>query len=99
MIRHKCPSPAGSAGNSERDLHEAEIEEEIVEPRDAGIDALLAELRGEIFIMVAQQVRIGGVVIGDQNGVLADADVAFQALEEVAGEVFGVEEDFFSLKC
>ena len=40
--------------------------------------------------MAAQQLRIGGVVIGHQNGVLADADVAFQALEEVAGEVFGV---------
>ena len=90
MIRQKNPGPPGSARDPGRDLHEAEIQEEIVEPWDARIDALPAQLGGKILIVVAQQVGIGCVVIGDQNGVLADADVAFQALEEAAGKVFGV---------
>jgi len=50
-----------------------------------GIDALLAEFIGKIFIMVAQELRIGGIVKGYHDGVLFYAKVALKAFKEITG--------------
>ncbi len=49
-----------------------------------GIDALLAQFVGKIFIVAAQEFCVRRIVKCYHNGVSSDPDVAFQAFEEVA---------------
>ena len=72
---------------------EPEVEFEIVEPRDVGIDALLAQFVGKVFIMVPQEFGVGRIVKGDDKGVVSDPNVAFQTFEEIARQVRGVPID------
>ena len=55
-----------------------------------GIDALLAQFVGKIFVVCAQQFWLGGIVKSYHDGVLADAQVPFQAFEEMTCQVGGV---------
>ena len=69
---------------------EAEVELEVVEPGDVGVDVLVGEFFGEVFVVVAEEVGVGGVVESDDEGVVMDAEVAFEAGQEGAGEAGGL---------
>src|ERR1035437_3070073 len=68
-------------------LFEAEVEFEVVKPRHAGIDSFLLQPLGKVFKVLFPLMSLGSVVISDQDRVLVDAHVAFQAAEQVAGEM------------
>ena len=59
-------------------LAKAEVELEVVEPRDAGGDVFAFEDVGQVFVMFFEQVRVGCIVEGEEDGVIAgvrDIDV------------------------
>ncbi len=71
-------------------LATAEVELEVVEPGDAGVDVFAFEDLGQVFVMGFEQVRMGGIVEGNDDGVIANADIAVDAAEDGGGEVGGV---------
>ena len=71
-------------------LFEAEIEFEVVEPWDFGAEVFPDEFLGQVFVVVAQELGVGGVVEGNEDGVVGDTDVAVQSVEEGVGEVGGI---------
>lgn len=76
---------AGTGG-----LLKSEIEFEIVKPRDFGVDSGTAEFGGEVFVVLAEPIDVGCVVEGDDEGVVADPNVALQPREELFGKMRGV---------
>jgi len=69
---------------------ETEVELEVVEPGDVGVDALAAEFRGQVLVVFPKALGVWGVVEGDDDGVVVDADVSVDAVEDAARQVFGV---------
>lgn len=55
-----------------------------------GINAFGAKDVGETLVVLAETVGVGGVVEGDEDGVVGDADVAVECGEEMVGEMLGV---------
>ena len=58
---------------------------EAIEPRQCGLDALLAEFGGQVFVMLTQAVLMWSIIVGDQDGIVLDAHIAFQSAEDVSG--------------
>lgn len=52
-----------------------------------GIDAVGLQFFRKIFVVLAQELGIGSVVVSDHDGVVFDSQIAFDASEEVVGEV------------
>ena len=67
-------------------LAKAEVELEVIEPGDAGIDVFAFEDLGQVLVMGFEQVRMGGIVEGDEDRVVANADIAVDAAEDGGGE-------------
>ncbi len=68
-------------------LAKAEVELEVVEPRDAGGDVFAFEDVGQVFVMFFELVGVGCIVEGEEDGVIADADIAVDAAEDGGSEV------------
>ena len=66
---------------------EPEVDLEAVEPGHPRVDALAVEAAGKVLEVLAQTLDVWGVVVGDEDGVAADADVAFQGAEEFLGQM------------
>jgi hypothetical protein len=66
-------------------LTETEIEFEAVEPGQRRLDALLLEFVGQILVLLAQTISMWGVIVGDLDGIVLDADIAFQSAEKFSG--------------
>jgi hypothetical protein len=79
------PEGVGAAG-----LFEAEIELETIEPRDFWADPLLRQFFRQVFIVLAQQRGVGRIIERDHNRLVFDANIAFQALEEMARQMGGI---------
>jgi hypothetical protein len=58
---------------------------EAIEPRQCGLNALLSEFGGQIFVVLTQAVLLWSIIIGDQDGIVLDAHIAFQSAEDVSG--------------
>src|SRR5208282_3319800 len=56
----------------------------------SGLDALLSEFVGQILVLLAQTVSMWGVIVGDLDGIVLDADIAFQSAEKFSGYVRGI---------
>ena len=65
----------------------AEVEFEVVEPRDAGVNVFALEDLGQVLIVFFEQVGVGGIVESDEDGVIANADIAVEAAEDGGSEV------------
>ena len=50
----------------------------------------MAEFVGQILVLLAQTVSMWGVIVSDQDGIVLDADIAFQSAENFSGEVSGI---------
>ena len=66
---------------------EMEIEFEIVEPWYLRVDVFLGELLGKVLVVSLQKVDVWSVIEGDVDGVVADANVAVESMEELACEM------------
>ena len=66
---------------------EPQVDLEAVEPGHPRVDALAVEAAGKVLEVLAQMLDVWGVVAGDEDGVAADADVAFQGAEEFLGQM------------
>ena len=71
-------------------LSETEVEFESIEPGQNRLDAFLAEFAGQVFIMLAQVLLMWGVIIGDQDCVVLDADIALERAKDLSGQVSGI---------
>ena len=47
----------------------------------------MSEFVGEILVLLAQTVSMWGVIVGDLDGIVLDADIAFESAEKFSGEV------------
>ena len=65
----------------------SEVELEIIEPQNVGINTLFLEAVWKVFKMLLPKLGIGSVVIGDKNGVVFHAQIAFQSTEEMLGQM------------
>src|SRR5262249_29568309 len=68
----------------------AEVQFVIVQPGHSGIDFVVAELLGKVFVIGAQTVGVGCIVVRNDDRVVSDWDVSFQTEEEVLGEVVSI---------
>src|SRR5436309_15791522 len=59
-------------------LAEAEVEMEIVQPGNAWVDPLGAELARQVRVQALQALRIGRIVVGHHDRLLLHPDVSFQ---------------------
>jgi len=66
---------------------EAEVEFETIEPWDPWIDVLADQFIGQVFIGGPETFDIGRIVEGYDDGVVMNADIAIEPLEEIATEV------------
>jgi len=71
-------------------LFEAEVQFEIVEPGDFGIDFLGVQLDRQMFVMLAQPLPVGGIMAGDDDGVVLHAHIACQAAENILRQMGGI---------
>lgn len=55
-----------------------------------GIDAFGLQFFGEIFVVFSQELRVWSVVVGDDDGVVFNSQIAFDAPKEILGEVEGI---------
>ena len=69
---------------------EAEVELKAVQPRDMRVDVFAFQAVGKALVVLPELVGVGGVVVGDHDRVVADADVALQARQERLGEMTGI---------
>ena len=67
-----------------------EIELEVVEPGDMGVDVFLQEFLGQVLVVLGEEFGVGGVVEVDVNGIVLDPDVSVESAKEVAREVRGI---------
>ena len=71
-------------------LLESEVEFEVIEPGDTGVDAFFGWFQGKVFVVVAELFGMGSVVEGDKDGVIGDADVPIQSIEQASGQMCGI---------
>lgn len=76
--------------SSGRSSPETEIEFEVVEPGDSGIDPFGLKAVGEALEVGAEALGLGRVVVGDDDGVAMNADVSVPRREALFGEVGGI---------
>ena len=69
---------------------EAEVQFEIIKPRDASLYLFLGEFFGQVFIVCAQVFDMRCVVVGDDYCVVVHADVSIQSSEEVLRQMGGI---------
>ncbi len=48
------------------------------------------ETIGKILIVLLESIDIGGIVVGDNDRILSDPDIALQAGQERLGEMLGI---------
>src|SRR6516225_2466781 len=72
------------------ELAEAEVELEVIEPWDTGVNMFSAELLGKVLVGCAQVLHVGSVVVGDDDGVVRHPHVSVQSEEASVGEVAGI---------
>ena len=63
------------------------VQFEIVKPRHLWIDAFFFEVPGQILNVLFPPAGVGGVVRGDDDGIVLDPPAAFQTAEEVLGQM------------
>jgi hypothetical protein len=68
-------------------LAKAEVQLEVIEPRNSRINVFVFEDLGQVLIMFFEQVRVGSVVEGDEDGVIAHPDIAVDSAEDGGSEV------------
>ena len=66
-----------------RRLFESEIQLKIIEPGDVGIDAVGLQLGWQILVVGSEHLDIGCIVVGDDDGIVVDANISIQSSEEV----------------
>lgn len=65
----------------------SEVEFEVVEPWDVGINAFLRKLLRKMFVVSSKLLSPGSVVEGDKNGVVRNAEIAIYSVEKALGHV------------
>src|SRR5215470_16296039 len=90
LLRPVFLTRSGSVQMEAGELSEAEVELEVVEPWDTGVNMFSAELLGKVLVVCAQVLHVGSVVVGDDDGVVRNPHVSVQSEEESVGEVAGV---------
>ncbi len=71
------------------ELSEAEVECEVVEPRDTRVNMFGASLLGKVLVVFAKVLHVGSVVGGDDAGVVRHPNVSVQSEEDIVCEVAG----------
>ena len=62
----------------------------MVKPGDARVNLFLLQLLGQVLVVGAKLISMGGVVEGHDDGVLLDANIAIEAMKDGPSQVRGV---------
>src|SRR6516225_1581796 len=92
IVSHPDPLPVGRdfLGLVYLTLTEAEIQFKPIEPRNARVDLLGAELGRQVSVMLAQSVSVRSVIVCYYDCLVLDSHVPFEPPEIGRGHVLGV---------
>jgi hypothetical protein len=76
------PGPVNLSAPPGGSLPEAEVKLESIEPGDRGFDAFGAEFRRQVFVLCPKEFQVGSIVVGHEDRVVHDPDVAVEAAED-----------------
>ena len=64
-------------------LLESEIQFEVIEPWDMGVDVVGLQFGWQVLVVGLEHLDIGRIVVGDDDRIVVNADISIQSSEEV----------------